>query len=277
MTIAAPREADTTDPTPAPVILRHRAWLRATHWIWVVCLTVLLMSGLQIFNAHPALYAGIQSNFDDPLLSIDVNDAGTRGITTIFNHPFDTTGVLGLSAGPYGVEARGFPRWATIPASQDLATGRRWHFLFAWALVINGFVYLACAFASGHVRRNLWPGLGDIRRIPGAIRDHARLRFHRTRRYNALQKLSYAALIFLVLPILVLAGIAMSPTLDAAFPWLLDLFGGRQSARSIHFLMATLLVLFVIIHLVMVLVSGVFNNLRSMITGRYVIDAETGP
>jgi thiosulfate reductase cytochrome b subunit len=267
----------TTRPSGTRVILRHRAWLRVTHWVWVVCLTVLLMSGLQIFNAHPALYVGVASNFDDPLLSIDTNEAGTRGLTRIFDHQFDTTGVLGLSRGSAGLEARAFPSWATIPAEQDLATGRRWHFLFAWILVINGFVYLACAFASGHIRRDIWPGWRDFARVPRSVLEHLRLRFHHERRYNVLQKISYAAIIFLILPILVLAGITMSPTLDAAFPWLLVLFGGRQTARSIHFLMAELLVLFVIVHVAMVLVSGLFNNLRSMTTGRYVIDAEPGP
>jgi thiosulfate reductase cytochrome b subunit len=106
---------------------------------------------------------------------------------------------------------------------------------------------------------------------------HARLRFPKgeeARRYNVLQKLAYLAVALVLLPLMVATGLTMSPGIDAAWPWLLDLFGGRQSARSIHFICASLIVLFVIVHLVMVVASGLFNNLRSMITGRYAIETE---
>lgn len=262
-----------------PVLtFRHSAWVRVTHWIWVVALTILLMSGLQIFNAYPALNFGRATTFNRGPLVIGTNDDQTRGITTLFGHNFDTTGVLGLSKSPDGPVAIAFPRWATLPADQDLATARRWHFLFAWLLVINGFVYLAYALWSGHLGRDLWPRAREFRAIPHDVVNHLKLRFGRgeeARRYNVLQKISYAAVLFVILPVLVLAGIEMSPGLGSAMPWLGDLFGGRQSARSIHFIMATLLVLFVAIHVVMVVASGLFNNLRSMITGRYVIWKET--
>ena len=109
------------------------------------------------------------------------------------------------------------------------------------------------------------------------IADHARLRFPKgaeARRYNALQKLAYLAVIFGLLPLMVATGLTMSPAFDAIAPWLLDLFGGRQSARTIHFITASLLVAFVAVHIAMVLLSGVFNNMRSMITGRYAIETE---
>ncbi len=259
---------------------RHSVWVRATHWVWVVALTILLMSGLQIFNAYPALNFGQSTTFNKGPLVIGTSDDQTRGITTVLGHDFDTTGVLGLSSSREGPVAVAFPRWATLPADQDLATARRWHFLFAWVLVVNGFVYLGYSILSGHVRRDLWPGWRDLRSIPHDISNHLRLRFGRgeeARHYNVLQKISYAAVLFVILPVLVLAGIEMSPGLGSAAPWLGTLFGGRQSARSIHFIMATLLVLFVIVHLVAVVVSGLRNNLRSMITGRYVIKEQTKP
>ena len=258
---------------------RHSAWVRATHWIWVVCLTILLMSGLQIFNAYPALNFGQATTYNKGPLVIGMNDDQTKGITTLFGHSFDTTGVLGLSKGADGPVGVAFPQWATLPANQDLATARRWHFLFAWILVINGFVYLAYSFVSGHIGRDIWPRLREFKTIPHDIVNHLRLRFGRgeeARHYNVLQKITYAVLLFVILPVLVLAGIEMSPGMDAVVPWLRDIFGGRQSARSIHFLMATALVLFVIVHVVMVVLSGLFNNLRSMITGRYRIEEEPG-
>ena len=271
---------------PAPphrrrvLTFRHSAWVRVTHWVWVVCLTILLMSGLQIFNAYPALNFGQATTFDKGVLVIGTDDTQTKGITTVLGHPFVTTGVLGLSNGPEGLAARAFPSWATLPSGQDLATGRRWHYLFAWVLVINGFIYLGYGLVSRHIGRDLIPRPRELKLIPHDIVNHLRLRFgygEDARHYNVLQKISYALVLFVVLPVLVLAGIEMSPGLDAAAPWLRHLFGGRQSARTIHFIMAALLVGFVIVHLALVLASGLFNNMRSMITGRYVIEEEPRP
>jgi thiosulfate reductase cytochrome b subunit len=94
------------------------------------------------------------------------------------------------------------------------------------------------------------------------------------RNYNTLQKLAYLGVLGVLLPVMILAGLTMSPAMDAAWPWLLDLFGGRQSARSIHFITAFLLVLFVVVHLAMVVLAGPFNEIRSMITGRYRLPKE---
>ena len=268
------------DPEKRDSIYRHSALVRVTHWINVLCLAGLLMSGLQIFNAHPALYWGKASDFDRPLLSIEAKEDDEQqrpaGVTTIFGHAFDTTGLFGLSAGPDGEDAEvAFPSWITVPGYRDLATGRRWHFLFAWLLVLNGAVYLISGFFSGHFRRDLMPDSGQLRHIGRSIADHVRLRFpegEEAKRYNVLQKLSYLVVIFVLLPVMVLAGLTMSPALDAAFPWLAPLFGGRQSARTVHFILANLIVLFFLIHVVMVLLSGVWNNIRSMVTGRYDIE-----
>ncbi|WP_336802440.1 cytochrome b/b6 domain-containing protein [Kaistia sp. MMO-174] len=264
------------------LIYRHRLVVRITHWINVLCIAVLLMSGMQIFNAHPALYVGQRSQFDHPVLAMGAADDGGAqpvGVTTILGHDFTTTGVLGVSREHGELVERGFPSWATLPSYQDLATGRRWHFFFAWLFVANGLVYLAWSLTSGHLRE-LVPSGEQLRHIGRSIWEHLRLRFPRgdeARHYNVLQKLAYFGIVVIVLPLLVLAGLTMSPGIDAAFPWLVELFGGRQTARTIHFICATLVMLFVVVHVVMVLVSGLFNNLRSMITGNYAIDPEEKP
>ena len=266
------------------VIYRHSATVRITHWVNALVLLVLLMSGLQIFNAHPALYLGAKSDFDDPILAMGtVDEAGTpKGVTTIFGYAIPTTGVFGLSGdADSGYASRGFPWWATLPGYRDLAMGRRWHFFFAWLFLFNGLAYLLWSLGSGHLRRDLAPSRQDLAHIGASIREHARLNFPKgeeAKRYNVLQKLAYLAVAIVLLPLMLLTGLAMSPGMDAAFPALLDVFGGRQTARTIHFISATAIVLFVVVHLVMVVLSGLWNNLRSMITGRYEIEpAEEKP
>jgi thiosulfate reductase cytochrome b subunit len=260
------------------IVRRHSIMVRVTHWANAICLLILLMSGLQIFNAHPALYWGQASAFDRPVLSLTAtnnDESGIRGVTRLFGHAFDTTGILGASPGSGGVmQVRGFPAWLTLPSYQDLATGRRWHFFFAWLLVLNGIAYALYGLVSGHLRRDLLPTGPQLRKIGRTIWEHVLLRFPRgdeARHYNVLQKLAYLAVALVLLPLMVLTGLTMSPGIDAVFPELLNLFGGRQSARTIHFLAASGLVLFVIVHVAMVLLSGAWNNLRSMITGSYVL------
>ncbi len=270
-----------TDEKPLPggraLIRRHSGVVRITHWINVVCILFLLMSGLQIFNATPALYVGHYSDFDHPIVSFTGGNTpnGPAGETMLFGIRFNTTGFLGLSVNDGRWEVRAFPAWATVPSYQDLATGRRWHFFFAWVFAINGAIYLIANLLNRHIWRDLVPSVADIRSLPRTFFDHVRLRFEHVREYNPLQKLAYLG-ILLVLVVIVIAGMTMSPGLDTAFPWLVDIFNGRQTARTVHFFAATLIVLFVIVHVAMVLVSGVWNNLRSMITGRYVIRPEDG-
>ncbi|SES41414.1 cytochrome b/b6 domain-containing protein [Rhizobium sp. NFR03] len=264
------------------LIRRHSLTVRLSHWLNVLAMTVLLFSGLQIFNAHPSLYWGQYGADDDPavlaLQAVDDNGA-LKGVTRIGSLSFDTTGVLGVSTVDGEPIARGFPAWITLPSYQDLATGRRWHFFFAWAFVINGLVYLAYGLFSRHFRRDLVPTKAELApsHLGHEIADHARLRFPKgenARHYNALQKLTYLAVIFVMLPGMILTGLTMSPGFNAFAPWLLDLFGGRQSARTLHFIFATSLVAFVLVHIAMVMASGVLNNMRSMITGRYAISTE---
>jgi thiosulfate reductase cytochrome b subunit len=253
---------------------RHAAPVRVTHWINVICFTLLLMSGLQIFNAHPALYVGERSDFDHPAMSIQAHLSanGLVGETMILGHSFDTTGVLGVSNEGGQVSRRAFPSWVTVPSFQDLATGRRWHFFFAWLLVLNALGYLVWGIASWHFARDLLPSREELGHVGKEFLEHLRLRFPRgdaAKRYNVLQQLAYLLVVFVLFPLMILTGLTMSPGIDSAVPQLLTLFGGRQTARLIHFVTASSLVLFVIVHFVMVLISGVWNNLRSMITGWY--------
>lgn len=265
----------------ATAIYRHPLLVRATHWVNALCLLVLLLSGLQIFNAHPALYWGETSPFDRPVAAIQAaprDDGELRGEVMVAGARFDTTGVLGASkSGGEQLQSRAFPSWATLPGYADLGAGRRWHFAFAWILVVNGALYLAYALASGRVKALLWPTLADLRGVGRAIWDHLRLRFahgDEARGYNVLQKLAYVAVIFGLLPLMLATGLVMSPAIYARLPILGDLLGGRQSARTLHFLAASGLVGFFVVHIAMVLAAGPVNELRSMITGWFVIRRE---
>jgi thiosulfate reductase cytochrome b subunit len=259
------------------LVTRHSLTTRITHWINALCISVLLMSGLQILNAHPVLYWGsVGADGDTAVLTIgSVNDAnGLHGFVRLGRFTLSTTGVLGASRIDGEPVSRAFPAWATLPSFQDLASGRRWHFFFAWLLVINGAIYLSYGFVSGHLRRDLLLRRREIavRHLWHEVVAHVRLQFARgeeARHYNTLQKLAYLMAIVGLLPMMVMTGLTMSPGMDAVFPALVDLFGGRQSARTIHFATASLLVVFVVTHLVMVMLSGAWNNVRSMITGRY--------
>jgi thiosulfate reductase cytochrome b subunit len=271
-----------SDPgAPRVPFYRHPALVRITHWLNAGVLLIMLMSGLQIFNAHPALYWGNQSNFGRALLSFGAlqNSAGkiTKGVTQLGPWQFDTTGVLGASRVDGVMASRGFPDWATLPGPQWLAMGRVWHFFFAWLFAINSLIFVIYAFARGHVRQ-LLPTWRDIRHLPREIREHLKLRFPKgeaAKHYNALQKLAYFTVIFILAPLVVLTGLTMSPTMDAALPFLPWIFGGRQSARTIPFICAFSFVAFFIVHIVMVVLSGTWNNVRAMITGRYVIEEDT--
>jgi thiosulfate reductase cytochrome b subunit len=256
---------------------RHALALRVMHWINVVALTILLMSGLGIFNAHPALYWGLSSYQGKPpvlaMTAVATPDGDRRGVTRILGHTFDTDGLFGVSKQPNGQRAiRGFPWWMTIPDLQWLSMSRAWHFFFAWVLVLNGLAYVGWAIASRHLARDLAPTRTDWAGIGRSIVDHLRLRHpegEAAKRYNVLQKLAYLTVIFVLLPLTILMGLAMSPRIDTVFAGWVDLVGGRQSARTIHFVCAWLIVAFVAIHVFEVIVTGLWNNLNSMITGRF--------
>ncbi len=256
-----------------PLIYRQKLVTRVTHWVWAVSLFFLMLTGLQIFNAHPSLHIGKESGFayDNAILEIGARQDGEalRGVTRVFGAEFDTTGVLGVSGG----EARAIPASLTIPSYQSLATGRVIHFFFAWVLVGTLTLWLVASALNGHLR-HLIPTFADLRALPRDLADHARLRFHHTARYNVLQKLAYASVLFVALPLMILTGLSMSPGFNAAAPWLLDLFQGRQTARTIHFLTMLALIGFFAVHIAMILLAGPLNEMRSIVTGWYRTDGD---
>jgi Ni/Fe-hydrogenase b-type cytochrome subunit len=262
-----------------PLFHRHRLSTRIWHWVNALTVFVLLMSGLMIFNAHPRLYWGkYGANYDSPWLQIGSTD--TEGFLQLGSHRIETTGVLGRWKDSEGnIQTRAFPHWATIPSYYSLAGARRWHLAFAWVLAIGLIGFLVVSAINRHAWRDLRPTREELKpsHIWHDIKSHARLRFptgEAALRYNILQKLSYVGIIFVALPLVILTGLTMSPSMDAAWPWLLDLFGGRQSARSIHFLCAFAILGFIVVHLVMVVLAGPINEVRSMITGRYRLPKE---
>jgi len=237
------------EPAPAEasqVVVRHRLGTRIWHWVNAVTVFVMLMSGLMISNAHPRLYWGnYGANFDHAWLQLPR-----------------------------------FPGWLTIPSYYSLSGARRWHLAFAWLFAAGLVIFLLVSLWNRHVQRDLAPTRDELRprHIWHDIKEHARLNFptgEAAARYNTLQKLSYGAVIFVLLPLLVLSGLAMAPAMSAAWPWLVETFGGRQSARSIHFLCAAGVGLFIIIHLIMVALAGPVNEIGSMITGRFRLRTET--
>ena len=278
----ATASAPTATPIAGRLYYRHTLPVRIMHWINVIALTIIFMSGLMIFNAHPNLYWGKSSYTGrPPILEIGARDGGEKGAigyTKIFGHEFNTTGVLGLSRELNGQPAaRAFPSWLTIPDMQWLSMARSWHFFFAWIFVVNGLCYVAYSLWSRHLARDLAPTRSELAKIGQSIKDHLVFR-HETgeaaTRYNVLQKITYLVVIVVLLPLTILMGLAMSPRIDTLFAGWVDWVGGRQSARTIHFIAAWLIVAFVLIHVFEVIITGVSNNLRSMITGRYRIPPE---
>lgn len=225
------------DSTARRTVFRHPAWLRVTHWLSAAAFGALVVSGTAILLALPRLFWG-------------------------------ETGALGA------------PAWLELPLPVNLEQtgwGRNLHFLAAWVLVLSGLAYLLLAMASGHLRRGLIPDRDQLTagHLAREIGDHLRLKRacgDEALRYNLLQKLAYLAVILVLFPLMVLTGLTMSPGVTSAYPELFALFGGRQSARTIHFLAAVLLVLFLLVHVAQVFVGGAGNLLRSMITGRFTVE-----
>lgn len=270
------------DLKPGDVVKRHRLSTRLWHWTNALTLLVMLMSGLMIFNAHGRLYWGQYGANDDKAWLV-IDDAGDTGFVELAGVRVETTGVLGIWTNAEGeVKRRAFPYWVTIPSGYDLQAARRWHFTFAWILAVALTLYMVRSLWNGHVRNDLhirrreW----SVSHIWHDIKDHARLRFPTgaaAKDYNILQKFAYISVIFIMLPLIIFTGLTMSPAMNAAWPWLLDLFGGRQSARSIHFLCAFGLVGFFFVHMAMVVLAGPVNEVRSMITGKYRLPGKAEP
>ena len=225
---------------PGTLIHRHGFATRLWHWVNAIAIFVLIGSGLGISNAHPRLYWGrYGANFDHAWATLPR-----------------------------------FPAWVTIPANYNLALSRRWHLLFALVLAFGLLAYMIASLLDRHFRRDLRLRRAELtgRHLWADFKAHLDFRFHdpeHPRAYNIFQKLSYILILFVALPLVIATGLALSPGMNAAWPWLLDLFGGRQSARSLHFLAMAALAGFTIVHLVLVILAGTWNEVRSMVTGRW--------
>jgi Ni/Fe-hydrogenase b-type cytochrome subunit len=222
--------------TNPALVFRHRLITRIWHWINAVAVIVLLMSGLTISNAHPRLYWG----------------------------------QFGANLDAAWLELPRFPGWATIPTTYNLALARQWHLAFAWVLAVGLLIFLLWSLFNRHLQKDIALTRAEVapRHLWADIKKHLRFDFHSSEaRYNPLQKITYSVVIFGLIPLAILTGLTMSPGMTAAWPWLLDLFGGRQSARSLHFIAATGLAVFIAVHLILVILAGPINEVRSMITG----------
>jgi thiosulfate reductase cytochrome b subunit len=211
---------------------RHSALVRITHWIFTLSFIGLVISGFAIILAHPHFYWG---------------ETGAIGTPTLFSLPLPT-----MLGGPSG--------W-----------GRYMHFQSAWFAVLSGLLYAISGFLTQHFRKRLLPARADLSwgSLRASILDH--LRFKRPVEedsYNVLQRLSYLAVIFLFFPLMIVTGFAMSPAITSVFPFFVTVFGGQQTARTLHFFIADFLVLFLLVHIAMVMLAGFKSRMRAMITGR---------
>jgi len=246
-------------PSRSPVE-RHALWTRSTHWIGAASILTLIVSGVVILMAHPRLYWGEVGNDLTPaLLELPISRNHQHG-------GWET-------AIPFTAEA-GSPVSAsrTYEIFNQNGWGRSLHFLSAWILVATGTAYWLAGFLTGHVRRHLVPRVGEwrMRRLGQDFRDHLRLRIpHATGgpQYGPLQKFAYLGVVFVALPVMLLTGLAMSPAVTAGVPMLAAIFGGYQSARTIHFVAFAALVLFLLAHVAMIAITGFVRHMRAMTVG----------
>jgi Ni/Fe-hydrogenase b-type cytochrome subunit len=228
-----PREAP-----PERRLYRHLLPTRLWHWLNALAVFVMIGSGLMISNAHPRLYWG---------------QYGANPDHAWLNPPI-------------------FPGWMTIPSNYNLAFGRRWHLMFALVLAFNLVAFMMASLVNRHFARDYRFRRSEFgpRHLWADLKAHLALRFSNSDRpgeYNTLQKTAYAITVFGLIPLMILTGLALSPGMDAIYPWLLDIFGGRSSARSIHFIGCWAIVGFVVVHLGLVALAGPFDEIGGMITG----------
>lgn len=220
----------------------------------------LAFSGFVILMAHPRLYWGEVGNDLTPALielpiSRNYRHGGWENSTAFFQ---DTNSPVSANR--------------TYNIFNKNGWGRSLHFLMAWFLVLIGLVYLLAGIFTGHFHRHIVPRPSELgtRLLWRDLRDHARLRIRAATggpHYGLLQKCSYFAVVFLALPLVVITGLAMSPAITAAYPFLVQMFGGFQSARTIHFFSFVVLMLFVLVHILMVIRSGFTRQMRAMTVG----------
>jgi thiosulfate reductase cytochrome b subunit len=236
----------------ATVTSRHSALVRVTHWITTLCFLALLVSGVEIVISHPRFYWGETGNDLTPVL---------------FKLPIPAS--RNLVPTGYGYVLPDQNGWS-----------RYLHFQAAWVVVLTGLMYTIFGFLSGHFRKNMLPGGADLswRAFSASIASH--LRFERPSAaeawsYNLIQRLSYLFVIFVLFPLVIWTGLAMSPAFVSAFPATVNVLGGQQSARTLHFFVSLALVLFLLVHVGMVWFAGFWSRMRAMITGRAATSAAT--
>ena len=224
--------------------VRHALLVRVTHWITVLCFVALLVSGVELVISHPRFYWGEDGNSLTPSL-FDIPIPASRAyVKTGYNY--------------------------VLPDQNGWS--RSLHFQTAWIVVFTGLLYAAWSLISGHLRKNLLPAAGDLSKatLSKAMANHIRLKApgkEEAWSYNVLQRLAYVFVIFGLFPLMIWTGLAMSPAITSAFPFLVDLVGGQQSARTIHFFAFVSLVLFFFVHVAMVVLAGFKSRMRTMITG----------
>lgn len=228
-----------------PETVRHSGIVRATHWLTTIAFFALLVTGAEIVISHPRFYWGEVGNVMTRPLFILPIPASRDTVPTAFHYVMP--------------DQNGWSRYL--------------HFEAAWLLVLTALVYGIASVLNGHFRRDVLPARGE--RTPRALWDVVRKYLRRapsvkadSRTYNAAQRMSYAVVIFVLFPLVIWTGLAMSPAFTSAFPATAALLGGRQSARTLHFFVSGLLLLFVVVHVAMVAVSGFRSRMRAMVTGR---------
>ena len=242
------------DPVWAPVsssfaasetaVSRHSAFVRITHWITTVAFVALLVSGVEILISHPRFYWGETGNVHTPPLFRVPIPSSRATVPTGYNY--------------------------VLPDQNGWS--RSLHFEAAWLAVLTGLLYLLVGSISGHVRRNLLPAAGDVswRAVSTSVTDHLRFRRARdedSRSYNLLQRFTYLSVIFVLFPLVIWTGLAMSPAIASAFPSSITLLGGQQTSRTIHFFVSILLLVFLLVHVMMVALSGFRGRMIGMLTG----------
>jgi thiosulfate reductase cytochrome b subunit len=235
----------------ATVVSRHSAVVRITHWITTLCFVALLVSGVEILISHPRFYWGEAGNiFTPPLFKLPI-PASRSSVPT-----------------GYGVVLPDQNGWS-----------RYLHFQAAWVAVLTGLLYTISSLWSGHLRKDLLPDATDLswRAFSTALTNHLRFRpSSEGGSYNVLQRLTYLFVIFVLFPLVIWTGLAMSPAIASVFPAAVTVLGGQQSARTIHFFVSIFLLLFVLVHIVMICLAGFKSRMRAMIMGRAGAEKEQG-
>jgi thiosulfate reductase cytochrome b subunit len=257
VTARASRQPDLYWASPVPVTqlqirtARHSAVVRVTHWLTFICFVALLVTGVEIVISHPRFYWG---------------ETGNVNMRPLFTIPIPSSrDTVPTGYGYVMPDQNGWSRYL--------------HFQTAWALVLTGLVYGIFGLWTGHFRKNLVPARGQrswrahwermmryLRRAPPDAEE--------TRSYNVLQRTAYIIVIFVLFPLVIWTGLALSPSFDSAFPAAVNLLGGRQSARTLHFFVSAALVLFLLVHVTMIVISGFGSRMRAMITGRGAVPEE---